>query len=103
MTPFRTWNRLRALSAAIVAALLLPVTPALSESWPQRTVRFILPLGPGSGTDIAARLFAERLARRWGQPVVVENRPGGDSFVAIGAFLGANDDHTMLARSSSVT
>src|SRR6266545_2825832 len=96
MTPFRTWNRLRALSAAIVAALLLPVTPALSESWPQRTVRFILPLGPGSGTDIAARLFAERLARRWGQPVVVENRPGGDSFVAIGAFLGANDDHTML-------
>jgi tripartite-type tricarboxylate transporter receptor subunit TctC len=66
------------------------------QAWPQRTVRFILPLGPGSATDIAARLFAERLAQRWGQPVVVENRPGGDSFVAIAAFLGANDDHTLL-------
>jgi tripartite-type tricarboxylate transporter receptor subunit TctC len=97
MTPSRTWKRLRALSAAVLAALTLSVTtPAFSQTWPQRTVRFILPLGPGSGTDIAARLFAERLAQRWGQPVVVENRPGGDSFVAIGAFLGANDDHTML-------
>jgi tripartite-type tricarboxylate transporter receptor subunit TctC len=94
MTPL--WKRLRALSAAVLAVLTLSVTPALPQSWPQRTVRFILPLGPGSGTDIAARLFAERLAQRWGQPVVVENRPGGDSFVAIAAFLGANDDHTML-------
>jgi tripartite-type tricarboxylate transporter receptor subunit TctC len=94
MTP--SPNRLRAWCAAIVAALALTATPALSQPWPQRAVRFILPLGPGSGTDIAARLFAERLAQRWGQPVVVENRPGGDSFVAIAAFLGANDDHTML-------
>src|SRR4030095_16738136 len=94
MTP--SWKRLRVLGVAAAAALTLPVTPALAQSWPQRTVRFILPLGPGSGTDIAARLFAERVAPRWGQPVVVENRPGGDSFVAIGAFLGANDDHTML-------
>jgi tripartite-type tricarboxylate transporter receptor subunit TctC len=94
MTP--SPNRLRAWCAAILAALTLTATPALSQPWPQRAVRFILPLGPGSGTDIAARLFAERLAQRWGQPVVVENRPGGDSFVAIAAFLGANDDHTML-------
>jgi len=97
MTP--SWKRLRAVgallgAAVLAAALTLTITPA--QSWPQRPVRFILPLGPGSGTDIAARLFAERLAQRWGQPVVVENRPGGDSFVAIGAFLAANDDHTML-------
>jgi len=97
VTPSRALiGRIPACCAAILAALALAGPPALAEPWPQRPVRFVLPLGPGSGTDIAARLFAERLAQRWGQPVVVENRPGGDSFVAIAAFLGANDDHIML-------
>src|SRR5215468_8938319 len=97
VTPSRALiGRIPACCAAILAALAVAGPPALAEPWPQRPVRFVLPLGPGSGTDIAARLFAERLAQRWGQPVVVENRPGGDSFVAIAAFLGANDDHIML-------
>jgi tripartite-type tricarboxylate transporter receptor subunit TctC len=59
-------------------------------------VKLILPLGPGSGADIGARLIAEKLAARWNQPVVVENRPGGDGFVAIGAFVNAKDDHVLL-------
>jgi tripartite-type tricarboxylate transporter receptor subunit TctC len=67
-----------------------------AENWPQRTVKFILPLGPGSGTDIGARLFAERLAARWRQPVVVENRPGGDGIIAITTFVNAHDDHILL-------
>jgi tripartite-type tricarboxylate transporter receptor subunit TctC len=71
------------------------------RSWPQRPVRFVLPLGPGSGSDIGARLFADRLAARWGQPVVIENRPGGDAFVAITAFVGAHDDHTLLFAPTS--
>jgi len=66
------------------------------ETWPDRTVKFIVPFGAGAGADIGARLFAERLSTRWGKPVVVENRPGGDGFVAITAFVGANDDHTLL-------
>jgi tripartite-type tricarboxylate transporter receptor subunit TctC len=41
-------------------------------------------------------LFADRLSQRWGQPVVVENRPGGDSNIAVGAFASARDDHTIL-------
>jgi tripartite-type tricarboxylate transporter receptor subunit TctC len=69
---------------------------ASAQAYPTRTVRFILPFGPGSGTDIAARMVADRLATRWNNPVVVENRPGGDSLVSINAFLGANDDHTLL-------
>src|SRR5690242_141764 len=92
----RSPSLVRTCAAALLAVLVLWVAPASAEPWPQHPVRFILPLGPGSGTDITARLFAERLAQRWGQPVVVENRPGGDSFVAIAAFLAANDDHTML-------
>jgi tripartite-type tricarboxylate transporter receptor subunit TctC len=66
------------------------------ESWPQRTVRFIVPLGPGSGADLGARLFADRLSTRWGQAVVVENRPGGDAVPAITAFVNAHDDHTLF-------
>jgi tripartite-type tricarboxylate transporter receptor subunit TctC len=46
-------------------------------------------------SDTSARLFAERLSARWGKPVVVENRPGGDGLVSLDAFAGAHDDHTM--------
>jgi tripartite-type tricarboxylate transporter receptor subunit TctC len=59
-------------------------------------VRFIVPLGPGSGVDITARLFADRLSQKWGQPVVVENKPGGDAFIAINTVLSAHDDHLLL-------
>ncbi len=53
-------------------------------------------LGPGSGVDLTARLVGEALAKKWGQSVVVENRPGGDGIVAINAFIAANDDHILL-------
>src|SRR5262249_3537573 len=67
-----------------------------AQSWPQRPVRFIVSLSAGSGSDVTARLLAERLSPRWGQPVVVENRPGGDAVIAINAFIAAHDDHTFL-------
>ena len=43
-----------------LALLSLPVAPALAQAWPQRPVKFILPLGPGAGADISARLFADQ-------------------------------------------
>jgi tripartite-type tricarboxylate transporter receptor subunit TctC len=82
--------------ALLAAAVTLFAAPVSAEQWPQRPVRFIVPLGAGSGTDISARLVGERLSQRWGQPVVIDNRPGGDSFVAITGFLSADDDHTLL-------
>jgi tripartite-type tricarboxylate transporter receptor subunit TctC len=82
--------------AVAALALLTPAQPAAADAWPSRPVRFIVTLGPGSGVDIGARLFADRLSTRWGQPVVVENRPGGDGIVAITSFLGARDDHVLL-------
>src|SRR5436190_1238626 len=69
---------------------------ASGQSWPTRPVRMILSLGPGSGADIGARLYADRLTKMWGQPVVIENRPGGDGVIAINAVLQAKDDHTLL-------
>jgi len=82
------------------AAALLPLSAA-AQAWPQRPVRFLVTLGPGAGVDIGTRLFADRLSARWGQPVVVENRPGGDGIVAIGAFVSAHDDHVLLAAPTS--
>jgi tripartite-type tricarboxylate transporter receptor subunit TctC len=69
---------------------------ASAQGYPTQTVRFIIPFGPASGTDITARLLADRLTARWGKPVVVENRPGGDGLVSITTFTGANEDHTLL-------
>jgi tripartite-type tricarboxylate transporter receptor subunit TctC len=88
----------------LVIGLGLAAQSATASDWPTRPVRFILTLGAGSGSDIGARLFADRLSRHWGQPVVVENRPGGDGLVAINAFVSSHDDHVLLfAPSSSFT
>jgi tripartite-type tricarboxylate transporter receptor subunit TctC len=81
---------------SLLSCLVFWPMESRAQTWPQRPVKFVLPLGPGSGTDIGARLFAERLAARWGQPVVVENRPGGDGIIAITAFVNAHNDHTLL-------
>ena len=85
----------------LVAAVSQSALQAQAQTWPQRTVKFIVPLGPGSGVDNTARLLANQLSARWGKPVVVENRPGGDGFVAIGAFVAARDDHTFLFAPTS--
>lgn len=91
----------RPVRASILAAALFLMSPLLSptaaaDAWPNRPVRFIITLGPGSGVDIGARLFADKLSAKWGQPVIVENRPGGDGMVAITSFLQAHDDHVLL-------
>ena len=88
--------RRRRLLQLVGAAALATASPARAQAYPARAVRLIVPFGPASGADIAARLFADRLATRWGKPVVVENRPGADGFLAIGAFTSAGDDHTLL-------
>jgi tripartite-type tricarboxylate transporter receptor subunit TctC len=90
-----TWRRLRTLSLAILL-LFAAAAPATAEEWPTRIVYFLLTLGPGSGIDISGRLLADRLTRKWGQPVVVENKPGGDGMVALSAFASARDDHVLL-------
>ncbi len=90
-------RRIIVIATFVVAALLQPTHFAYSQqTYPARTVRLILPFGAASATDITARLLADRLTTRWGKPVVVENRPGGDGLVALNAFLGAHDDHTLF-------
>ena len=93
-----------AIAVAILIALsasFLSSPVSADQTWPTRPVKFILTLGPGSGADIGARLFADRLSQRWGQPIVVENRPGGDGIVAINSFASAHDDHQLLFSPTS--
>ena len=59
------------------AHLFVAIAPLAAQDWPARPVRIIIPLGPGGGGDIFTRLLAEELQKRFGQPFVVENRPGG--------------------------
>jgi tripartite-type tricarboxylate transporter receptor subunit TctC len=84
------------LTLGLVLAIGLVAVQAQAQTWPQRTVRVILPLPPGTATDIAARLFAQRLSERWAQPVIVENRQGGDGIPAVMSFLAARDNHTLM-------
>src|SRR4029077_6091047 len=84
------------IALAAILASSAPPAQAQTQAWPQGPVRFILPFGPGAGADIGARLIQERLQARWGKPVAIENRPGGNSMIAIQAMLSANDDHTFL-------
>lgn len=91
-----------ALAAAMLTAFAASATPTSAESWPQRTVRVIVPLPPGTATDLVTRLFAEKLSERWRQPVVVENRQGADGIPAVAGFVAARDDHTLLCSFAGI-
>src|SRR3954452_5142065 len=77
-------------------ALAISAVPLSAQTWPHKPVRMMLSLGPGSGADIGARLYADKLTKMWGQPVVIENRPGGDGVIAINAVIQAKDDHVLM-------
>jgi len=89
-------GRQRGICAAAIIAVLLSSSPSDAQPWPQRTVRAIVPFPPGSSPDIVARVFAERLAARWGQAVIVENLPGAEGFTGTATFAAPRDDHALL-------
>ncbi len=93
--------RLLAAAGLVLSSFAAAQAQTPVKDWPERNVTFILPLGAGSGVDITARLIADKLAAKWGKPVVIENRPGGDAIVAINAFVSAKDDHTLLMAPTS--
>jgi tripartite-type tricarboxylate transporter receptor subunit TctC len=69
---------------------------AARAEWPERPVKIIVTFPPGSANDSAARIFADALSKKWGKPVIVEDRPGAEGTIGVGAFVSSQDDHTLL-------
>lgn len=81
----------------LMMALLVAATGASAQTWPDRPVRILLGYPPGGGTDLVARLVQQPLTTRWGQPVVVDNRPGANAIIATEAVAKAKPDgYTLL-------
>lgn len=95
-------KHLTALAAAVLVAL--PVaSPAFAQAYPAKAVRIIVPFPPGGGTDIVARVVAEKLAQRLGQPFLIENRAGAGGTVGSEALAKATADGYTLGMATSST
>jgi tripartite-type tricarboxylate transporter receptor subunit TctC len=66
---------------AVLLACALAALPALAQAWPSKTIRYIVPFPPGAFNDTLGRTIATDLSKTLGQPVVVDNRPGGNSII----------------------
>ena len=88
---------LKTLVAVAVTAASLASTGAAAQDFPTKPVRIITPFPAGAGPEAVVRLLAEKLQKAWGKPVIVENRPGGNGFIAIDAWKrGATDGHDLI-------
>ncbi|VCU69809.1 Tripartite tricarboxylate transporter family receptor [Pigmentiphaga humi] len=95
--------RLSLTSAAILAAAA-PGTGAAQPAFPTKPVMLVVPFTPSSGSDIIARVLAPKLSERWGQPVIVDNRPGASGNIGAQHVAGAAPDgHTLLMAINSFT
>jgi len=97
MTLF-SWTRLRRWGLATV---LLAATAAWAQAWPSRPVKIIVPYTVGGASDITARLLADKLGERLGQPFAVENRAGASGTIGTELVAKATDGHTLLMVASS--
>ena len=95
-------------AARILALCLLAAlagAASAQQAYPNKSIRFITPFPPGGGTTVVARLVGQKLSEHWGQPVIVENRPGGDTIIGSDAVAKAPPDGytILLAGSTHVT
>ncbi|MES2414499.1 MAG: tripartite tricarboxylate transporter substrate binding protein [Pseudomonadota bacterium] len=93
----------RTIAKAAAALLLLGAAAgAWAQDYPNRVVRITTPFPAGSGVDVNLRLVADKLSKRWGKPVIIENRPGANGFIAIEAAKRARPDgHELLQLDSA--
>jgi tripartite-type tricarboxylate transporter receptor subunit TctC len=91
------------IGTAVALVLLLASAHAHAQAWPSQTVKIVVPFSPGTGMDILARTLGPRLSEMWGQPVVVDNKPGASG--NLGAYQvakAAPDGYTLVMGASTL-
>src|ERR1700759_3010371 len=81
----------------LLGALL--VSPAAAQDWPSKPVRIVVPFGAGSTPDVVARMIADHLQKKLGQPFVIDNKPGASGNIGTDAVAKAGPDGTTLGVS----
>jgi tripartite-type tricarboxylate transporter receptor subunit TctC len=83
--------------ASVIALVVFCAAPAQAQNYPAKPIHILVPYAPGGITDIAARIVGAKLTEAWGQQVVVDNRPGGNGFIAMTAGAkAAPDGYTLV-------
>src|SRR5258708_39037435 len=85
----------RAIGALLIGGMVLAAAQA--EPWPSRPIRWIVPYPPGGGTDLVSRAVGAKLSEYLGQPIVIDNRPGGNTIIGTAALAQASPDGYTLA------
>ena len=97
MNPLRV-----AVAIALIGTATLGSAPSIAQDYPNRTIRMIVPLTPGSGADIVGRLLAKKMSESLGQPILIENRAGAGTQIGTQAVArAAPDGYTLLVQSAS--
>jgi tripartite-type tricarboxylate transporter receptor subunit TctC len=90
-------------AAVVAVATLSFAAPALAQTYPNKVIKIIAPYTPGSPNDVMVRLLAQHLQGRLGQPIIIDNRPGGGTSIGTkAAAMAAPDGYTLLWSSSSL-
>ena len=90
------------LAGLTAAALAVPFPPALAQDFPTKPVRLLTPFPAGAGPEGVLRVLAEKLQRKWGEPVIVENKPGANGFIAIDTWKRGAKDGTDILQLDNV-
>src|ERR1044072_375032 len=86
-----------------IAACLVAIPSAHAQPYPQKPVRIVVPYSAGGPVDVLTRGLAQRLSELWGQPVIVDNKPGGNEIVAAQSVASAAPDGYTLMMASDAT
>jgi tripartite-type tricarboxylate transporter receptor subunit TctC len=90
----------RTAAIALAASAVCSLATAQSAAWPTQSVKIVVPYVAGGTTDIAARILSVELSKRWGQPVIVDNKPGASTQIGTDFVAKSKDNHTLLLTAS---
>ena len=104
LVKWRCYKLITMKTILILLSLFISSVSFAQSNWPERPLKIIVPFAPGGSTDVIARVIAQGLTSKIGQPVIVENRPGAGGSIGLGAVSSApNDGYTLLLYTSAIS